>query len=271
MKSERRHELKENELADWLEKAIEAVTPHVKTIIGVVAGAVVLFLAYALWQNRVAASQQAAWDGFYAAAASVNAEADMLKLADAHPAAPAGLWARLFVADSQLAEGTQYLFTNRAAAKPKLKEAVVNYRAVIENAKGKYEPLVERALYGEAKGYEALGEKSDLDQATKLYQQIAEQFPEGALAADCKTRIEALKKPTTKEFYDWFVTATPLTPATSGIPGPSPGFDASNVPAPPAENTTVDPGFEPFQDAGPATPPTTTPAESGVPAESGTE
>lgn len=263
MKSERRHELQENELADWLEKAIDAVTPHLKTILGVVVAVIVFFLAYTVWQNRVAAGQQAAWDDFYAAAASENAETDMLKLADAHPGAPAGLWGRLFVADSQLAEGTQNLFTNRAAAKPKLKEAVANYRSVAENATGKYEPLVERALYGEAKGYEALGEKTDLDQAMKLYQQVTEQFPDGALASDCKARVEALKKPVTKAFYDWFVTATPLSPAT-GTPGIGPGFDASNLPTPPTE-TTVDPGFEPFDNP----PPTS--SESGIPVESGSE
>ncbi len=268
MKSERRHELKENELADWLEKSIDSIVPYTKAILGGIVAIVVAFLAYTLWQSQAAAAEQANWDQFYAAAEATDAEAEMIKVAEAHPKEAAGLWARLYAADSQLAEGTQNLFTNRAAARPKLREAAENYRAVAENAAGKFEPLVERAIYGEAKAYEALGEKSDLDAAQKLYQQLVEQFAGGALAADAEKRVADLKKPATKEFYDWFVKATPLPPPSVGTPGIGPAFDPSNVPTPPAETTTVEPGFDPFQQNGATAPPTDlAPADSGVPAE----
>jgi hypothetical protein len=268
MKSERRHELKENELSDWLEKSIDAIAPYTKAILGGLVAIVVAFLAYTLWQSQAAAAEQANWDQFYAAAEATDAEAEMVKFADAHPSEPAGLWARLYAADSQLAEGTQNLFTNRAAARPKLKEAVENYQAVAENA-GKYEALVERAIYGQAKAYEALGEKSDLDAAQKLYQQLVEQFAGGALAVDAEKRVADLKQPATKEFYDWFVKATPSAPPTTGTPGIGPAFDPANVPTPPSDTpATVEPGFDPFKQSGAATPPTDlAPADSGLPTE----
>ena len=81
---------------------------------------------------------------------------------------------------------------------------------VVANAERKYEPLVERALYGQAKAYEALGEKSDLDEALKLYKRLKEDFPGGVLAGDAEARITALQQPTAKELYDWFATAAPV-------------------------------------------------------------
>jgi len=269
MKSERRHELKENELADWLEKSIDAVAPYTKAILGGIVALVVLFLAYSFWQSQAEAAEQANWDQFYAAAEATDAEAEMVKVAEARPKEPAGLWARLYAADRQLAEGTQNLFNNRAAARPKLKESAANYHAVAENAAGKYAALVERATYGEAKAYEALGEKSDLDAAQKLYQQLVEQYAGGALAADAERRVADLKRPATKEFYDWFVTATPLPPPSAGTPGIGPAFDPSNVPTPPSDTpTTVEPGFDPFQQDGAKAPQTdVAPVDSGLPTE----
>lgn len=273
MKSERRHELQENELADWLDTSIAKVTPHLKTIGGVILLLAVCFGAYVIWTNRAAADQSAAWDSFYAAAGSENASEDMLRLADAQPTAPAGLWARIYVADGALAEGVQNLFTDRTTAKTKLKEAVAAYGAVVDNATGKYEPLVERALYGQAKAYEALGEKSDVDEALKLYKRIKEDFPGTVLAGDAEARIAILESPAAKGFYDWFAKATPApraTPGTGGIPGIGPAFNDANVPQPPAD-TTVAPNLDPFKNAPPTdqpTPPGDTPAaptDSGIP------
>jgi hypothetical protein len=77
-----------------------------------------------------------------------------------------------------------------------------------------------------------------------------------------------LKKPATKEFYDWFVKATPLPPPSSGTPGVGPAFEPSNLPTVPPETTTVAPGFDPFQQSGATTPPADlAPADSGVPAD----
>jgi hypothetical protein len=270
MKSERRHELQENELSDWLEKSIEAVTPHLKTIFAVVLGLAVCFGAYAIWKNRTAAEERASWDSFYAASVDKDPPAAMLTLADAKPSAPAGLWARLYIADNALAEGINNLFINRAVAKPKLREAADAYGKVAEHAAGKYEPLVARGLYGQAKSLEALGEKSDLDEALKLYKRIAEDFPGSALASDSNARIAALEKMSSKNFYDWFAKAQPFNPSEGGIPGLGPSFNDSSIPAP--TETTVDPGFDPFSAPtsgtdstppadGSASPQTTPPAE----------
>lgn len=263
MKSERRHELQENELADWLETSIARVTPHLKTIGGLALAIAVCVGAYAIWKNRAAGDQRAAWDSFYAAANGKDANEEMLRLADARPTDAAGLWARLYVADASLADGVQNLFSNRTVAKPKLKEAVAAYGLVATNAAGKYDALVPRALYGQAKAYEALGEKSDLDAALKLYKQIQEEYPDSALATDSAARVAALEKPSSKEFYDWFAKAQPITPATTegGTPGIGPSFDDASVPAPPTD-TTVDPNFDPFKQPAPSTTP---PETSGIP------
>ena len=47
MKTERRHELAQNDLAAWLERNYELVKPYSKVIAGVVIGVVVLGAGYA--------------------------------------------------------------------------------------------------------------------------------------------------------------------------------------------------------------------------------
>lgn len=260
MKSERRHELQENQLADWLENAGERMAPHVKTIAFVIAAGLIAMVAYAIWQSRAEGDQQAAWNAFYAATNAEKPEEALLGVADANTDNAAGLWARLTLADSQFADGVQNLFTNRAAALPKLKSAAENYHQVAEKSTGRYQSLVERGLYGEAKAREALGEKDSLDTAEKLYSKLAEDYPDSALAEDAKNRIAALKKPAARGFYDWFVKAEPVAPPTTGIgtPGTGPAFNDANIPAAPT-GETVDPKFNPFDAVPPATGESTSP------------
>ena len=57
MKTERRHELQNNELATWLTVRIEKIQPYLKTVLGVLILGLVIILGIFIVQNR---EQQAA-------------------------------------------------------------------------------------------------------------------------------------------------------------------------------------------------------------------
>ena len=52
MKTERRHELQNNELAAWLTVWIEKIQPYLKTVLGVLILGLVIILGIFIVQNR---------------------------------------------------------------------------------------------------------------------------------------------------------------------------------------------------------------------------
>ena len=62
MKSERRHELRENELADSVEQLSERLRPYVTPILSIAIGALVLVLVGLFVSSRWEASRSESWD-----------------------------------------------------------------------------------------------------------------------------------------------------------------------------------------------------------------
>lgn len=65
MKTERRHELQTNVLADWLGRQIDALRPYANTIITVVAVVVVALVGYSIWNQWSKSAAAAAWGEFF--------------------------------------------------------------------------------------------------------------------------------------------------------------------------------------------------------------
>ena len=78
MKTERRHELETNQLANSLGHWADAVRPYINTILVSILLVVVGTAVYAVAQRRTAAGTAAAWDEYFAALSRV----DRLKLED---------------------------------------------------------------------------------------------------------------------------------------------------------------------------------------------
>ncbi len=147
-------------------------------------------------------------------------------MAEAYPNAPAGLWARLTLADVQLSKGVNDLFEDRGDGEEALKEAVEAYQYVLAHApRGSL--LVERATYGLG---EALESQNELSDAKAQYEAVVAKWPDGAYSTQAKQRLADLEKASTKQFYDWFAKQEPKrkTPAANAADG-KPPFDSSNI------------------------------------------
>lgn len=224
MKTERRHELQTNDLADWLGKKLETIEPYGRVIVGVIVGLMVLAGVYMYWSNQQEAQEQQVWNEFLA---SLN-DADALRdVVERHPDADATQWARLTLAELQLGDGVELMFTDRAAATEQLNRAVENFKLLREDASD--ESIRARAALGWGKALESLNQ---LDEAREQFQWLVDAMPESAYAMEAKNRLADLDRQGTKTFYDWFATLQPESELSDepGTPGEHPTLDFGELP-----------------------------------------
>lgn len=229
MKTERRHELATNDLADWLGDKIEELKPYSTAIWGTILAVVAVIFAFIYWSRNSEARLERTWDSYFNASRE-NAPEDLKSVAETYPEAPAGLWARLTLADMRLTSGVDALFNDHQASQEALKEAIEAYEFVIKHAPSD-SLLVERATFGLGEAYES---QNELDKARTQYETVEKNWPGGAFSTQAKQRLNDLNKPATKQFYDWFAKQEPRKkPATgSGLSlptGDKPAFDASKL------------------------------------------
>jgi len=257
MKSERRHELEKNTLADWLGNAIEQIKPYASTILLGILGIVVVWFAANWWMEHNSAAQANAWDAYYTAFEDPNPSEGFGKVAELYPRSDVALWATVSEADFRLNYGSNQLFSaNRVMAKQELKKAIDGYLTVLTQAT--LPPLRERATFGLARAKEAMG---DLDEAIKSYEEVVKQWPDGAYHADAQHRIDALNRQSTRQFYDAFAKAEPQ-PVPADV-GTGPEFNDKTLPEGPS--TPAADATKPVADAKSAT--DTKPVEKTTPAE----
>jgi tetratricopeptide (TPR) repeat protein len=271
MKSERRHELQTNELADWLAKKIEVIKPYQNLILGAVLLVVVAIVVFVWWTGKSAEATAEGWDGFYATLARLRTNSpdfegvisDLNEIIKQYPDASLGRWAALIAGDLRLASGSSQLFVDtfelarehpdpddqlarwaaiRAGANEELREAVDYYLAVQKDSS---EPMFrERATFGLARAREAQGE---LDKAIQTYQELIDKWPEGTYAEEGRHRLEDLKRPSTRQLYDRLAKFEPRKSTSGfsdepGTPGKRLEFDPEVLPDDP------DFGSSPFMD-----------------------
>lgn len=228
MKSERRHELDQNWLADRIAGSVNTVKPHTNAILGIALAVLILAVAAVLWIQKSRADAARSWEDFYLAAES-NDFLKLEKVIEQYPGADAAQWAAAVVGDLHLNNGCQELFSNKLAANQELTKAIECYQEVLNQSKTP--TLRERATFGMARALEAHGE---LARAETRYQELVNNWPDGPYAEIAQLRIEDLKRPATKEFYDRFKDFDPK-PAFSdapGTPGERPPFETDSLPQP---------------------------------------
>ena len=256
MKTERRHELAKNDLADWLGERIEALRPYSGAVSASVLAAAVLIFAGVVWYQKREATASQAWEEYFSALEQPDPNKSFERLeqvADDYPAdSPAALWSRLSLADSQLSKGVDELFKDRTSARKALDDAIDHYRAVVETAPAG-SLLAERATFGLAEAYES---KNDLEQAREHYREVLAEWPDGAFSSMAKSRLDDLDRKSTKDFYDWFAKQSPINKPLKGpgTPGEKPAFDLGSLPEHPFESNVKlgdkKPESKPKDDAG---------------------
>ncbi|MHC4398394.1 MAG: hypothetical protein ACYTG0_01800 [Planctomycetota bacterium] len=258
MRSEDRHRMQRNELADWLNHFIEQVKPYGRLIAGVVA-VVVIGAAVTVWWTRQSAAQAAfAWQGVHQAWFRGNADR-LSQITEQYAGTDAAEWAAVLAGDVYLQEGCQELFRSKEVAVRQLTNAAEHYLAVQKSDRAS--ALVERATFGLGRAYEALAgtqaSEGGLQRAIEEYQKIVDQWPDGAYGSMAARRLEDLQQEETKELYDKFVEfdPKPLVP----LPGSDlEGLLDGTVPDVTGSATDEDSGL------GPLVPEETSPTSSDV-------
>ena len=202
MKSERRHELRENDLADSVEQLSERLRPYVTPILSVAIGALVLVLVGLFVSSRWEATRSESWDTCLAALVTGDQEG-FREVILRYPGTPAAQWSELILADRNLSEATDLLFAKmdpaNDVARERLEMAAAAYADVLSQRPTGM--VAERATMGLAKARESLG---DLEQARRGYEAVANEYPSSPMANLATEHADDLAQDKTKEFYNWF-------------------------------------------------------------------
>ena len=208
MKTERKHELQTNVLADWLGVHVERARPYLKNVLIGLGILVVAGIVFLIVQQQKAQETAAGWrDYFLASFAPTEADraGKLERVADLHPTDVSGLWAGLNWAEIKLKDGCDRLFSDRELARKDLKEARAKFVEVEAQAPADSD-LAKFAIFGLAQTLEAEGDtKAAIDKFSKL----AAMAPESAFGKTAKARVEFLVNNSIGDFYDWFSKQTP--------------------------------------------------------------
>jgi hypothetical protein len=265
MKAERRHELQDNELANWIGQYVESVKPYSKTILAIVLLAVAAAIAGGFVIRDQSVRAQLGWNDFYQAFGQRNSEA-LEDVATQHAGTEAAIWATQAEADLQLAEGVRALFMSREQAGELLESAKQRYKTVADSPLAN-RLLKERAWFGLGRAHESL---SELDDAIGYYERLAKSSPDSALGKESQRRMEMLQDPEVEKWYNWFAHEKPRPPAIPGMPGlpgnPDLPGDLLNLPDRPDISLPTPIGTETPIGPQPAPPATTEENDSAPPA-----
>ncbi len=238
MKSERRHELQHNELAEWLFQTGEQLKPHQNLILAAVAVLAVAAISYTLWSRHVANRTDQGWTELNRAMEIGSPEA-FAAIAEEYPNTIVGQTAAAVLGDLRLAAACNQRFVSAAIAQRELKAAQESYEKILEDNLSS--ALRERATYGMARVREVAG---NLDAAKQLYGDVVDQWPHGAFAAAAKHRLADFKNPEIKLMFNDLRKHEPKgefadEPGSSLTPPSAPPvFDVPQEP--PAGNTADD-------------------------------
>jgi hypothetical protein len=199
MKSERRHELQHNELAEWLFKAGQGIKPYQNLITAAMVVVLVAVVAYMIWSRTAASRAATAWTELIQ-----NMERDNLdglaSLAESSAGTNVGNAAALVTADIRLDQACRQRFVNKTLAVRELKEAAKSYAAVLNESR--MPSMRERATFGLARAEEAQGDQSGLDGAKKHYAEVVANWPKGTYAAAAKQRLDDFTRRETRMMFD---------------------------------------------------------------------
>ncbi|TWU34969.1 YfgM family protein [Novipirellula artificiosorum] len=211
MKSERRHELQENILANHLGNINRAIEPYSRQIAIAVVLLAVAAIWYSLYSSKVSGRRSDATLKLIQESETQDPEA-LATVGTQYPGAPAASWADLYRGSALLAQGTRTLFLNRSDAETQLSDAKTAFESALSNGKDKL--LKSRAHYGIARSAEAMG---SIEEAIAAYEDCIKVGESEEMAKACQDRITALNDPDTTKFMAWFADQD-FTPADPSLP-----------------------------------------------------
>lgn len=224
MNSERRHELQQNDLADFLGRQLKKIEPYSKLIAAVVAVAAIGLVILGFTRSAALGARSDATLELLQNVASNDAES-LASVGERYAATEAGMWARLYQADALLATGVASLFNDRGEAESNLDEALKQYRAVA--AAARHTLLQSRANLGAARTLESQGK---LEEAIESYQRVVQIGESPQIATYAEQRIAQLERPASQQFLTWFESQDFSPPEPTAPPELPSDFTLPDIP-----------------------------------------
>lgn len=221
MKTERRHELQKNQLADALGSEIDYLRPYYKTIVAVLIAVAAIGATIAVIANQRSSNNAAAWGSFYDVVGDGNSDkmpAKFESVAKAYAGTQAALWADLSAADLKLQSGSTKMFSDRNEAEKELAQAKLLFETVLKNA-GNEQMLRRRAHFGLAQTLEAM---NNPEEAQTVFEQIAKDNPEDAFGKAATQRLTQIKRLNDSQWFAWFAEYKPVPPIDDPLHGRGP-------------------------------------------------
>ena len=252
-KTERRHELQQNDLAAYLEQANKRIEPYSKQIlVGILLVLAVLVAFYFYNSERDADSSLATMELIQNTNQPQQDSEALSELNARFNETSAGKLAKLYEGMALVSQGNQSIYTERKDAEEKLNAGIEVLTAVASNTDD--DLLKSRAHLGVALANVTLGNN---EAAIEAYENVKKVNESEEMVEHATNRIESLDSQSSKAFADWFKTADftpavlpnldPALPSGSGLPG-MPDFDL-NLPglATPAPDTSEEGKSNPLQ------------------------
>jgi hypothetical protein len=223
MKSERRHELQHNDLAEWILKCYEQVVPYKNALLGTGLLLIVLLIGVSLWRSHSLAQAGEAWNSLgYPIGIPVftpnfpdeKTISVMERASQTYPGTAAAQWAQVFAGDTALMVGTNKVLTEKKVGIDYLNQARELYDKALKEIT--IPAAREQAMFGRARALESLIEKkAQLDEAIAAYKELNDRFPRGMFKPIADQRLEQLEKQGTLKFYEALAQYTPKPKAES--------------------------------------------------------
>ena len=220
MKSEHRHELESNELAQWLEQALDKIRPYKMYLVVAVGVALGAVFVNSMMSRRAAEQRELAWRAYALASYTQDLELNDLREAassEEYAGSKMQEWAYIAWADRQLLLAIRSYFIDRDESTNHIK-AAQNIYATLASGTSDLQ-IQDRARLGLARIYEL---QDKVEEARKAYAEVG-----GDFAPVAKAAIERLDSPNATETIGWLATAELPTPElpTGGATGERPAFD----------------------------------------------
>ncbi|MEX0642261.1 MAG: hypothetical protein WD468_06145 [Pirellulales bacterium] len=226
MKSEHRHQLETNVMAERLAVWIDRLRPYATSIAGILLFVFIAMFAWSYLTGSSAAWQTQAWDAYNDAVISPMPNLELLReSAEEHPGTKMQQMADVTWADGQVWIAARDYLYNKAGMAEALNRATSAYQSILQSSDD--ERLLNRSRLGLARVYEM---QNELDKARDEYLKVT-----GGYAEFAQDRAKELSEKKAQDVCAWLAAAEPPrrpTPTGPGNPGQTPPFSASDMQLP---------------------------------------
>jgi len=220
-KTERRHELQQNDLAAYLEQANKRIEPYSKQILVGILLLLAVVVAYSFYNSeRNADSSLATMELIQNTNVPTQDTEALAQINETFIETSAGKLAKLYEGMALVSQGNQEIFTERELAIENLESGIEILTATASNTDDTL--IKSRAHLGVALANVTLGNNA---KAIEAYGKVIDANESEAMVENANSRIESLESPASQEFATWFKDAD-FTPVA--LPNIDPSLPPSN-------------------------------------------